>query len=156
MGIGRLGLWRNNNYGGGKTPGYCKYNHIIYCLVQGKERLESTFETGFLQKWKYLFSSSTKWPYWVVSWEAVSSHHMTLIAVSVFVRVWMLMCAERSRVCVSGHQTELQGLRQETAARWISSELHRAYVKEEILPPTLLPLKQDRPLHVVFQTVACR
>lgn len=42
-------------------------------------------KTCNLQKWKNLFSSSTKWPYWLESWEAVSSHHMTLIAAYLYV-----------------------------------------------------------------------
>lgn len=78
------------------------------------------------------------------------------VCVCVLVRVCVLVCVECTSVCVSGHQTELQGLRQGTVARWISSELQRADVKEEILPSTLLPLEQDRPLHSVFQTLACR
>lgn len=60
-----------------------------------------------------------------------------------------------SGVCVSGHQTELQGLRQGTAARWLRSELQRADVKEEILPSTLLLLSQDGPLGSAFQISAC-
>lgn len=46
------------------------------------------------------------------------------VCVCVFVLVCMFVCAECSGVCVSGHQTELQGLQQGTAARWISSEFH--------------------------------
>lgn len=78
------------------------------------------------------------------------------MCVRVCASVHARVCVECTGVCVSGHQTELQGLRQGTAARWISSELQRADVKEEILPSTLLPLEQDRPLHSVFQTLACR
>lgn len=62
-----------------------KKNKNLKFTAWFKEKLGwwSTFETGILQKWKYLFSSSTKWPYWLESWEAVSSHHMTLIAMCV-------------------------------------------------------------------------
>lgn len=78
------------------------------------------------------------------------------VCVCVFVQVCVLVCLECSGVCVSGHQTELQGLRQGTAARWISSELQRADVKEEILPSMLLPLERDRVLHGIFQILACK
>lgn len=62
------------------------------------------------------------------------------------VRVGMLFCTESTCVCVSGHQTELQGLQQGTAAGKISTENQRACVKKKVLPSPLLPLEQDRSL----------
>lgn len=46
------------------------------------------------------------------------------VYVCVLVLACVLVCAARSGVCVSGHQTALQGLRRGTAARWIRSKLH--------------------------------
>lgn len=43
---------------------------------------------------------------------------------SVYAHLCLFVCAERSGVCVSGHQTKLQGLQQGTAVRQIRSELH--------------------------------
>lgn len=133
----------------------------IYCLVQGKDRAAEHIRNGqhaemevfvfFIYKMTLLVrivGGSKLTPY--------DSNCSNSVCVCVFVRVCMLVCVGCSGVCVSGHQTELPGLQQGTASRWIRSELQRANVKEEILPSTLLPLHQDRPLHSVFQTLACR
>lgn len=133
----------------------------IYCLVQGKDTVAEYIRNGQLAEMEVfvffickmtllvrIVGGSKLTPY--------DSNCSKSVCVCVFVRARVLVCVECSGVCVSGHQTELQGLQRGTAGRWMRSELQRANVKEEILPSALLPLHQDRPLHGVFQTLACR
>lgn len=97
-GYKRLKFWGNNSDADGKRWGNCEYEsteQIQFTVwFKGKTGLRSTFEKpSNLQIWKYLFSSSTKWPYWLESWEAASSHHMTLIAASLYVCARLCLCA---------------------------------------------------------------
>lgn len=150
----KAGLW-GNSYADGKRRGHWTQQYktdSIYCLVQGKDRVAEYIRNGQLAEMEVFvfFISKMTLLVRIVGGSKLTPYDSNCsesVCVCVFVLVCMLVCAKHSGVCVSGHQTELQGLRQGTVARWIRSELQRANVKEEILPSTLLPLEQDTPLH---------
>ena len=97
----------------------------IHRLVQGKRKgCRVRWRNSNLQKWKYLFSSSAKWPYWLEPWEAVRLHHMTLIAANLYVCVCVCVCVcVRARVC--GVQRSLREWKIRRSYRAYGGELRR-------------------------------
>lgn len=83
-------------------------NSKSWCLKTDKLNFRLKENTRLLRTLKKkrhataeMFSLSTKWPHWFESWEALSSHHMSLIAVSLYLCVRVLvgfLCALRAAV----------------------------------------------------------